>query len=359
VKKISIGLLSIFVLSGCGSDKTTKTNNLVVTTGFDKSGTDIIYKTMDTFPDNVQISIAKIKDGHVHYYGALYSGNTIKTVDNHANTFMIGSMSKVFTSTLLAQIVLDGKVSLNDDIQYRLSYTLHNDIAMTYVQLSNHTSGLPREADATLANDPRCNEYNALDLTDIEKYLKSDLKLEHAQETHHYSNLGVAILGYMMSHIENKHKPYETLLQERIFGKLGMQHSTTIRANTHTTLVPALMPNDDPVPPAYKSAGGILSSVEDLAKFSLLSLSDDPAYLLTQKATIKLDDTMSIGLGWFIKKYRGINFYFHNGMTQGCRSVIILDKENQNGIIVLSNLPSDGNDGDITNTGYKTNGRDV
>ena len=64
-----------------------------------------------------------------------------------------------------------------------------------------------------------------------------------------------------MTHIENK--PYETLLQEQIFGKLGMAHSTSISANVHSTLVPALMTDDDSIPPAYKSAGGILSNVED------------------------------------------------------------------------------------------------
>jgi len=86
-------------------------------------------------------------------------------------------------------------------------------------------------------------------------------------------------------------------------------------------------------------------------KFSFASFGDDPVYLLTQKATANLDDTTSIGLGWFMKKDRGINFYFHNGATQGYRSILILDKTNQNGIIVLSNLPIDANDGDISNLG--------
>ena len=340
----------IFVLLGCNSDKATKSNNLVPNTGFDKRDTDIIYETMDKFPKKVQISIAKIKDAKVHYYGALYSGNSVKTVDNHANTFMIGSISKVFTSTLLAQMVLDGKVSLDDSIQDRLPYTLHNDIAMTYVQLSNHTSGLPRDPDAALANDPKYNEYNEFNMTDIENYLKDDLKLEHVQGTHHYSNLGVAILGYMITHIENK--PYETLLQERIFSKLSMQHSTTIRKNVQSILIPALMENDDSVSPAYKSVGGILSTVEDLVKFSLASFGDEPAYLLTQKETIKVDDTMSIGLGWEIIKDRGINFYGHSGATEGYSSIIILDKENQNAIIVLSNLPA-SSDVDMNDLGWK------
>jgi len=349
VKKISIGLLSMFMLLGCGSDKSSKKNNLVETSAFDKSSTDIMYKAMDKFPNHVQISIAKIKDGQVHYYGALHSDGTVTTVENYANTFMIGSISKLFTSTLLAQMVLDGKVALDDNIQKRLPYTLHNDVNISYKKLSNHTSGLPREPDTALQNDPKYHEYNALDITDIEKYLKHDLALKHAQGSHHYSNLGVATLGYMMTHIENK--PYEVLLQERIFNKLGMQHSTTIRANVQATLIPALMPNDDPVPPAYKSAGGILSTVEDLYRFSLASFGDEPEYLLTQKATLKIDDTTSVGLGWSIKKERGQNFYFHNGAVQGYRSVMILDKENQNGIIILSNLPIDDNLGDITNLG--------
>lgn len=353
LKNISIGILSIFVLLGCGSSKNSESNKLVETNAFDKSSTDIIFKYMNKFPKNVQISIAKIEDGQVNYYGALHSNDKFSTIENHTNTFMIGSISKLFTSTLLAQLVLDDKIALDDNIQDKLPYSVNNDINISYQQLSNHTSGLSREPDEQLANDSKYNPYDELNMTDIENYLKDDLKLQYTQSTANYSNLAVAILGYMITNIENK--SYETLLQEHIFNNLDMQQSTTIRENVQSTLVAALMPNDDLIPPAYKSAGGILSSVEDLYKFAIASFGDEPEYLLTQEATVKLDETTSLGLGWFIKKDNDLNqiFYFHNGSTQGYRSIIILDKINQNGIILLSNLPINDNMGDISNLGIE------
>jgi len=350
-KEIAIGLLSIFVLVGCGSDKNTATNNLVQTGTFDKSSTDIIFNTIKKFPENVQLSIAKIKDGQVDYYGALHSGKTVTTIENSTNTFMIGSITKVFTSTLLAQMVLENKIALDEDIGNRLPYALNNNTSMSYRQLANHTSGLPREAGIDQENDPKYNTFHALDMTDVETYLKHDLKLEHPQGTHLYSNLGVNILGYMMTHIENK--PYETLLHERIFNQLGMQQSTTFRANAQSRLVPAVGELDIPFPIAFAAAGGIYSTVEDLYKFSLASLGDEPEYLLTQETTLNVDNITSIGLGWFIERKTELNlrYYYHGGATQGYRSIIVLDRENQNGIIVLSNLPLEGNIGDIHNLG--------
>ncbi|CAA6818995.1 MAG: Beta-lactamase [uncultured Sulfurovum sp.] len=349
IKEMTIGLLSIVVLAGCGSENnSTKKNNLTQTSAFDKSSIDIIFRSMEKFPTNVQVSIAKIEDGQVYYYGALHSNSAINAVDNYSNTFMIGSISKVFTSTLLAQMVLDNKITLDESIGNQLPYTLKNNINMSYKQLANHTSGVTRDTNVAPANESKYNTYHELNMTDIEKYLKHDLKLEHEQGTHHYSNLGMNILGYMMTEIENK--SYETLLQERILNKLGMDNTTTIREQVQPTLIPALMENDDSLPVAYDSAGGIHSSVEDLYKFALASFGDEPEYLLTQEETVKIDNTESLGLGWFINT--DVNAYFHGGATQGYRSIMILDKENHNGIIVLSNVPLEGNIGDIHHLGF-------
>jgi len=350
LKVISVGIVTIFVLIGCGSGTTSKTNTLVEARGFDKRSTDIIYKYMDKFPKNVQVSIAKIEDGEVHYYGALNDGNTVDAIVNHTNTFMIGSISKVFTSTLLAQLVVDGKVTLDENIADKLPFSLPNDIHISYQQLANHSSGLSRNPNFREVYGTNYNEHDALDNSDILRYLKTDLSLEYDQNTANYSNLGVGILGYMLTHIENK--SYENLLQERIFSVLSMHNSSTIRG---ANLVAALMPNDDPVPLAYKSAGGILSSVEDLYQFTLATFSDRPEYALTQEATFQVNNTIKMGLGWFIlnDSDTGLDFLFHAGSTQGYRSSMMLDKENRNGIIVLSNLPTDSYDDPMTDLGME------
>ena len=111
------------------------------------------------------------------------------------------------------------------------------------------------------------------------------------------------------------------------------------------------------MPSLYESAGAILSTVEDLYKFSMASFGDMPAYLLTQKSTAKIGGTGDIGLGWFIAQKpipnQNVRFYFHDGATEGYTSMIVLDRENQNGIIVLSNLPDDDKSDKVPDLGLE------
>lgn len=73
-----------------------------------------------------------------------YGKNSLATADKFYN---IGSVAKTFVTTILAQVVIDKKVGLNDDIRKFLpdSYpTLqYNDQPIRFVNLANHTSGLP------------------------------------------------------------------------------------------------------------------------------------------------------------------------------------------------------------------------
>jgi len=208
-----------------------------------------------------------------------------------------------------------------------------------------------------MKNNPNYNEYDNLNYADLKYYLKNDLELAASKGTFSYSNLGVSILGYTLSTIEGK--PYKELVKERIFNILDMHNSTTVRANSN--LVPAIIANDDPVPAIYQSAGSIISTVEDLYKFSVASFGDMPEYLLTQKPTVSINDSINIGLAWFINKKplpnQNITWYFHGGATEGYTSIMILDKENQNGMIILSNIPNDDTTNKVSDIGFELIGQ--
>ena len=91
---------------------------------------------------------------------------------------------------------------------------------------------------------------------------------------------------------------------------------------------------------ALVSAGGILSTVEDLSKFGLAQF--DPANKeleLTRIPTFKIGETMDIGLGWhIIKAESGDTWHWHNGGTGGYTSSMALDVKRKNGVIILSNV---------------------
>ena len=103
-------------------------NNLSIKNGLiTKDQSEIIFESTKVFPNNTQLSIAIITNGKVTYYGVKKVSDTISTIDNQKSVFEIGSISKVFTSTLLANFVIDGKIKLNDNINDYLKTPFNND----------------------------------------------------------------------------------------------------------------------------------------------------------------------------------------------------------------------------------------
>lgn len=66
-----------------------------------------IYSLTKDFPNKTQLSIAVLKDGNVKYYGVIIQNDTIKSIENQTKIFEIGSITKVFTSSVLASLVID------------------------------------------------------------------------------------------------------------------------------------------------------------------------------------------------------------------------------------------------------------
>ncbi len=325
-----LSITFLVVILGCSSNSVAKINNLQNNTNFDKKELDTIFKYSKGFHQDTQLSIAKIQNGEIYFYGVIRKNNTIETVKNYNKVFKIGSLTKVFTSTLLAQMIIDDKLSFDDNIQDNLPIQLHNNPKITYTQLANHTSGLP-----SFPKDFTESYYTD---SNLEDYLQDALEFTNEQNKFHYSNLGVAILGYSITNIENR--TYEELLQESILEKLSMNNTTTIENKIKKELVLAT-DVDYAIAPAMESAGGIFSSVEDLSKFAIASFDEKNETLtLTHKETFS-DGSVKMGLGWMIKnpKYTE-TLHQHDGLVGGYISSMILDIKNKNGIIVLSNQSS-------------------
>jgi hypothetical protein len=105
---------------------------------------EIIFSKSKDLPNNTQISIALIQNGKTNYYGIKKVNDTIKSNENQNKIFEIGSITKVFTSTVLASLVIDKKIKLTDEINTYYPFTFKNNIKISFESLANHTSGLPR-----------------------------------------------------------------------------------------------------------------------------------------------------------------------------------------------------------------------
>jgi len=139
-------------------------------------------------------------------------------VPNGDTVFEIGSISKVFTSLLLSEMVLDGEVKLSDPISKYLPVSVHapsrNGKQITLLDLATHHSGLPSAATNSSWDYSPQQMYEFLDKYQLTR---------DPGEKYEYSNLGVGLLGVILA--TRAGSDYETLLRTRITAPLGMNRT--------------------------------------------------------------------------------------------------------------------------------------
>ena len=344
---LTIVLLLLFY--SCNQSKSIKiaSNNLPESSNSTtKKQSDLIFKNSKVFPNKTQFSIALIKNGKVNFVGIKRSNDTISETENHQSVFEIGSLTKVFTATILSNLVLEGKIKLDDNINDYIENPIKNSTKISFKQLANHTSGLPKMPSNLKYSDKKnkFKEYNTLKL---EEYLQNNLKLSFdAGKQSNYSNIGVGVLGYTLTKVSNFN--YSNLLDNYIFSKYNMQKTTVKRKNISNYLIKGLDVNGNETPnwdlASLTPAGGILSSTEDLSNFAIAQFNPTNKELkLTQQKTFQIDKNTYRGLGWKIHNYSDNKWLSHNGKTGGYTSSILLDIENKNGVIILTNISTIGN----------------
>src|SRR5690554_6098928 len=180
------------VLSQPFQDRNTEDVTIVnALTDLSKEQAELIFSKTKVFPNQTQLSIAFIENGTIKFYGVIKENDTIRFVNNKDRVFEVGSISKVFTSTLLAQSILEKKINLDNKINKYYDFPFNNNLEIDFRSLANHTSGLerlPSNLNLTAANSN--NPYKDYDQQKLYTYLKDEVKLNHeAGEEYEYSNL--------------------------------------------------------------------------------------------------------------------------------------------------------------------------
>ena len=214
----------LLLLAGsCGKNKENSLSQSIT-----ENQTELLQQQALDFPSNTQVSVAIINNGVVSFLGLKNEIGNALEVNNHKNVFEIGSITKVFTSVLLADLAQDKKLQLNDNIDQYLEILLKDNAQISFVQLANHTSGLPRLPTNLNPSNSPINPYKDYDNAKLASYLSNEMMLSEIQiGTFAYSNLGVGLLGYILCEIEGQN--YESLLQSKIFSLYNMSNSTTDR----------------------------------------------------------------------------------------------------------------------------------
>lgn len=258
-----------FILSSCSNEQTTLAKNGIETSNnrINKVQSELLFDNTKSFPNNTQLSIALIKNGKIDFIGIERTNDTIKLIENYKNAFEIGSITKVFTATLLSNFVNDQKLKLDDNIQDYLDFKINTENIITFKELVNHTSGLPRlPSNLNLLLVDQNNPYKDYDQEKLINYLTEEVELNQEPGIkYEYSNLGAGILGFELATISKS--SYESLLQEKIFTKYKMVNSTSIREIVETKLIKRLKPNGKTASKwdfdALAGGGAIFSTVED------------------------------------------------------------------------------------------------
>ncbi|MCE9602771.1 MAG: beta-lactamase family protein [Gemmatimonadetes bacterium] len=267
-----------------------------------------------------------------------------------ATVFQSGSVGKQFTATLVMQLIGEGKLSLDD----RLAKFFPNGPAawrgITIRQMLSHTSGISEKfyekvdlhleyADSTVA---RIIGEQPLDFTPGSKWS--------------YSNPGYVMLGYVIEKVTGRF--YGDLLEERIFGPLGMTTAMIInepaivpnRAAGYETADGAIV-NQSWVSRKFNTTadGSLYLTVLDLAKWDAALYGDRvlPQASLAQMWTpIRLNDgtTHPYGFGWALGNVNGHRIIEHGGSWQGFKTYIARYVGDGLTVIVMMNL-GDANPG--------------
>jgi CubicO group peptidase (beta-lactamase class C family) len=273
-------------------------------------------------------------------------GSTAITPDTQ---FEIGSVTKVFTSLLLAESERAGKVSRADPAAKYLLPAGDPDQAalakITLFSLATHTSGLPRLS-SNIGPNPDANPdpYARYDREMLVEALRLDGAVAPAGRGMAYSNFGAAVLGEALGTAWGTR--YAAALEAQVLAPLGMKATTLGLAGQ-----PA--PGDFPPPhaggkvtpawtfQAYAPAGALRSSARDMARFlaACLARNDGPLHAAIQ-ATVRpqqrADDVGGqIGLGWFITD-EGI--VWHNGATAGSHAFVGFNPKTGTGVAILANF---------------------
>jgi len=249
--------------------------------------------------------------------------------------FEIGSITKVFTGVLLAQAVIDKKVRLDSTLAELLGpdfrFADPNVGKITLVQLSTHTSGLPRLPENMGVNpDTTPDPYAAYDRRKMDAFL-SKVKLEGPPPRKAtYSNFAVGLLGEVLADAYGT--TWEKLLAEKITTPLGMKDTMMMTGEEQRKrLAPpyhAARPGHEWNFRAIAAAGSLRSTAADLMIFGEAMVEPEKTPIaaaiqdMMQVHAEYPDSGGDIGLGIMIGRLDGNPDYMHTGATGGYRSAL-------------------------------------
>lgn len=321
----------------------------------------------------VSVSMAVIVDRDIVFSQAFgYADLKQQRPATPGTIYPMGSITKVFTATMLARLLEQGVVNLEDPVQkylpeYRPKSPFAGTLPTTLRQLAAHTSGLPRDAPVNFWCDfagfswlVTGGETPMSWYVSCDSLLASlrDLELVHPPEVYaHYSNLNMQLLGLAVERACGR--SFAAYVENEILAPLGMKDSGfSLDPEKRKRLATGYVHTGPGVPPLEAPeydlgcavySGGLFTTAEDLARFVCFQLQDDQAEkdriletgtlrrMRTPQSIHRLGIHTTYGIGWGVVRIGGYDAIEHNGALLGYHAHVSAIPDLRLGIVALSN----------------------
>lgn len=263
--------------------------------------------------------------------------------------FEIGSITKVFTGLLLAQAVVEKKVTLDTTVGSLLAgqvkLTDPRIAAITLKQLATHTSGLPRMPDNIGAGATEADPFANYDEKLLLSYLATAKIEGESPFSCSYSNLGMGLLGYLLGGVYQM--PWERAVVEKICLPLGLNDTAVNPDAKLPVAIPHTEDNKEVKPWHFAALGGcgaLRSTAADLMKLGAAMLHPDKTPLQAAFALALAPQAEAaahggqIGLGVFLGKFDGDATLHHDGATYGyCSGLQVIPAKGMVRVVLVNN----------------------
>ena len=301
--------------------------------------------------------VVVVKDGQIlvsRGYGyADIAAN--KKVDPATTLFRPGSISKTFLWTAVMQLVEQGKLNLDADVNQYLDFTIapRDGKPITMRDLMTHTPGFEETLKNLFSHDDQLPMSN-------EAWLKEWVpeRVFAPGEVSAYSNYGAALAGYIVQRVSGQ--PFDEYIEQHIYQPLGMQHATfrqPLPANLKGDMAKSYVSASTP-PKSFEMvvsdpAGGMSVSGEDMARFMIAHLQNgtynnvqilrpETAKAMHNFTHYSVPGLMPMALGFYHMDRNGQTIIGHGGDTELFHSAMMLFLQQNVGIFVSIDGDKDG-----------------
>ncbi len=267
------------------------------------------------------------------------------------SVFEIGSVTKVFTALLLADMVLSGEVAFADPVaKYLPPEGRPQDFdgkPMTLLDLATYTSGLPRLPGNMAPKDP-ANPFADYTVAQLYQAVSGFTPRFYPGSHYEYTNFGFGLLGHVLA--LRADMPFEALVIQRICQPLGLEDTRiTLSPDQLARLVPGhdearVVANWDI--PTLPGAGALRATANDLIRFLDASQGRRvtplaPAFRLLLDVRRQTDTAnTTVAAGWFLTNDRADELVWKDGGTGGYCTFIGASTRTGRAAVLLSNTDS-------------------